>query len=34
MIKPILQDDAFLEDVSQAKSNPDQLHLWWLLIFQ
>jgi len=30
MIKPILQDDAFLEDVSRAKSNPDQLHLWWL----
>jgi L-ascorbate metabolism protein UlaG (beta-lactamase superfamily) len=30
MIKPILQDDAFLEDVSHAKSNPDQLHLWWL----
>lgn len=30
MIKPILQDDAFLEDVSRAKSKPDQLHLWWL----
>ncbi len=30
MIKPVLQDDAFLEDVSQAKTNPDQLHLWWL----
>ena len=30
MIKPILQDDAFLEDVSRAKGNPDQLHLWWL----
>jgi L-ascorbate metabolism protein UlaG (beta-lactamase superfamily) len=30
MIKPILQDDAFLEDVSRAKRNPDQLHLWWL----
>lgn len=30
MIKPVLQDDAFLEDVAQAKSKPDQLHLWWL----
>jgi L-ascorbate metabolism protein UlaG (beta-lactamase superfamily) len=30
VIKPVLQDDAFLEDVFRAKSNPDQLHLWWL----
>ncbi|HLO18279.1 MAG TPA: MBL fold metallo-hydrolase [Anaerolineales bacterium] len=30
MIKPLLQDDAFLEDVSRAKKNPDQLHFWWL----
>ena len=30
MIKPVLQDDAFLEDVSRARTNPDQLHLWWL----
>ena len=30
MIKPVLQDDAFLEDVAQAKKHPDQLHLWWL----
>lgn len=30
MIKPVLQDDAFLEDVFRAKRNPDQLHLWWL----
>jgi len=30
MIKPILQDDAFLEDVSRAKRNPEALHLWWL----
>jgi L-ascorbate metabolism protein UlaG (beta-lactamase superfamily) len=30
MIKPILQDEAFLEDVSRAKSEPDKLHLWWL----
>ena len=30
MIKPVLQDDAFLADVFQAKSDPDHLHLWWL----
>jgi len=30
MIKPVLQDDAFLEDVRHAKNIPDQLHLWWL----
>ncbi len=30
MIKAVLQDDAFLEDVSRAKKNLDQLHLWWL----
>jgi L-ascorbate metabolism protein UlaG (beta-lactamase superfamily) len=30
VIKPVLQDGAFLEDVSRAKQNPDQLHLWWL----
>jgi L-ascorbate metabolism protein UlaG (beta-lactamase superfamily) len=30
MIKPLLQYDAFLEDVARAKKNPDQLHLWWL----
>jgi len=30
MIRPVLQDDAFLEDVSRATRNPDQLHLWWL----
>jgi L-ascorbate metabolism protein UlaG (beta-lactamase superfamily) len=30
MIKPALQDDAFLEDVSHATSEPDKLHLWWL----
>ena len=30
MIKPVLQDDAFLADVSRAKNDPDQLHLWWL----
>ena len=30
MIKPDLQDDAFLEDVVRAKEHPGQLHLWWL----
>jgi L-ascorbate metabolism protein UlaG (beta-lactamase superfamily) len=30
MIKPVLQNDAFLQDVSRAKQHPDQLHLWWL----
>ena len=30
MIKPVLQDNAFLEDVSHAKSEPNKLHLWWL----
>jgi L-ascorbate metabolism protein UlaG (beta-lactamase superfamily) len=30
MIKPFLQDDAFLEDVSRVKRDSDQLHLWWL----
>lgn len=30
MITPVLQDDAFLEDVDRAKRHPDQLHLWWL----
>lgn len=28
MLKPLLQDDAFLSDVYAA--SPDQLHLWWL----
>jgi L-ascorbate metabolism protein UlaG (beta-lactamase superfamily) len=30
MIKPVLQDEAFLEDVARARQHPDQLHLWWL----
>lgn len=30
MIKPVLQDDAFLEDVSRARADADRLHLWWL----
>ena len=31
MIKPVLQDDAFLDDVKRARVEaPEQLHLWWL----
>jgi L-ascorbate metabolism protein UlaG (beta-lactamase superfamily) len=30
VIKPVLQDDAFLEDVQRAKNDADRLHLWWL----
>jgi L-ascorbate metabolism protein UlaG (beta-lactamase superfamily) len=30
MIKPVLQGEAFLEDVSRSRSQPDHLHLWWL----
>ena len=30
MLKPVLQDDAFLEDIALAKLSPDNLHLWWL----
>jgi L-ascorbate metabolism protein UlaG (beta-lactamase superfamily) len=30
MIKPVLQNAAFLEDVALARNTPDQLHLWWL----
>jgi L-ascorbate metabolism protein UlaG (beta-lactamase superfamily) len=30
MIKPLLQDNAFLEDVSRARKDRDHLHLWWL----
>jgi|ERR1700752_2242456 len=30
MIKPVLQDDAFLEDVFRAKRTLKRLHLWWL----
>jgi L-ascorbate metabolism protein UlaG (beta-lactamase superfamily) len=30
MIKPVLQNETFLEDVVRAKRNPEQLHLWWL----
>jgi L-ascorbate metabolism protein UlaG (beta-lactamase superfamily) len=30
MIRPVLQDEDFLEDVRRAKTDPDHLHLWWL----
>lgn len=30
MIKPVLQDEAFLADVSRARNDRDHLHLWWL----
>lgn len=30
MIQPVLQDDAFLEDVARVQEAPHQLHLWWL----
>lgn len=30
MIKPVLQDVAFLEDVSRAGEDSHRLHLWWL----
>ena len=30
MIKPVLQDEDFLEDVQRAREVPEQLHLWWL----
>src|SRR5688572_21265710 len=30
MIKPLLQDDAFLADVQQAAKDQEHLHLWWL----
>ena len=30
MIKPVLQDQAFLEDVTKASVESDRLHLWWL----
>lgn len=30
MIKPLLQDDAFLDDVQDARSDPANFHLWWL----
>src|SRR2546421_13122207 len=30
MIRPILQDDDFLEDVENAAQDLQDLHLWWL----
>lgn len=30
MIRPVLQDDAFLADVREARSRPYDLHVWWL----
>ena len=30
MKKPVLQNDAFLADVEEARREPDRLHLWWL----
>src|SRR5688572_18909367 len=30
MIKPLLQDDEFLEDVARAKTDLARLHVWWL----
>ena len=30
MIQPVLQGNAFLEDILRAKQDPNHLHLWWL----
>ena len=30
MIQPVLQGDAFLQDVRKARKEQDRLHLWWL----
>jgi L-ascorbate metabolism protein UlaG (beta-lactamase superfamily) len=30
MNKPFRQDDAFIEDVEKALTEPERLHLWWL----
>jgi len=30
MIKPVLQDEMFLEDIVRAKTDVEHLHLWWL----
>ena len=30
MIKPALQDDAFLADVERASADEESLHVWWL----
>src|SRR6185436_4864675 len=30
MIKPLLQDDAFLADLRRAQASLDRVHIWWL----
>src|SRR6185503_6918572 len=30
MIRPVLQDDGFLENVREAAYDLEDLHLWWL----
>lgn len=30
MIRPVLQDDAFIADVLAAREYPNEIHLWWL----
>jgi L-ascorbate metabolism protein UlaG (beta-lactamase superfamily) len=30
MIRPVLQDDAFIADVLAARDFPNDVHLWWL----
>src|SRR6266576_6392347 len=30
MIKPVIQDDAFLADVATARGDFEHFHLWWL----
>jgi L-ascorbate metabolism protein UlaG (beta-lactamase superfamily) len=30
MIRPVLEDEAFLADVEQARTETDHFHLWWL----
>ena len=30
MIKPVLQDDDFIDDVARAKGDTENVHLWWL----
>lgn len=30
MIRPVLMNDEFLDDIAQAKNDQDHLHVWWL----
>lgn len=30
MIRPVLQDEAFLQDVERARARREDFHLWWL----